>query len=155
MTMPITAALLGALLAGSILFLVRRDHLHGPYALWWLLMAGITLVLGIWPRLIDRVAEFAGIAYPPALLIVVGLCLILIRLLQLDIERSRQERQIRRLTQKLAILEQEIGTVRQDADAASGREVLRMTAKSPETSLPSGTTVPSLRAVSTPGSREN
>src|SRR5689334_4813665 len=155
MTMQITAALLGVLLAGSILFLVRRDHLHGPYALWWLVMAGITLVLGAWPRLIDRVAEFAGINYPPALLIVVGLCLILIRLLQLDIERSRQERQIRRLTQKLAILEEEIRAVRDDAEGASARDVLRMTAKSPDTSLPSSNTAPPLRAVSAPGSREN
>ena len=40
--------------------------------------------------------------------IVVGLSLVLIRLLKLDIDRSKQERQIRRLTQKLAILEQEL-----------------------------------------------
>ena len=111
MTMQITAALIGVLLAGSILYLVRRDHLHGPYALWWLIVATATLVLGVAPRTVDRIAEFAGIAYPPALPIIVGLSLILIRLLQLDIERSRQERQIRRLTQKLAILEQEIAVV--------------------------------------------
>jgi len=111
MTMQITAALIGVLLAGSILYLVRRDHLHGPYALWWLIVATATLVLGVAPRTVDRIAEFAGIAYPPALPIIVGLSLILIRLLQLDIERSRQERQIRRLTQKLAILEQEIAAV--------------------------------------------
>ena len=155
MTMQITAALLGVLLAGSILFLVRRDHLHGPYALWWLLMAGITLILGTWPRLIDRVAEFAGINYPPALLIVVGLCLILIRLLQLDIERSRQERQIRRLTQKLAILEEEIGTVRRDVQAESARDITRMTAKSVDPSVSAGATVQPLRAISAPGAREN
>ena len=111
MTMQITAALIGVLLAGSILYLVRRDHLHGPYALWWLIVATATLVLGVAPRTVDRIAEFAGIAYPPALPIIVGLSLILIRLLQLDIERSRQEWQIRRLTQKLAILEQEIAVV--------------------------------------------
>ena len=40
--------------------------------------------------------------------IVVGLSLVLIRMLKLDIDRSQQERQIRRLTQKLAILEQEL-----------------------------------------------
>jgi hypothetical protein len=33
---------------------------------------------------------------------------VLIRMLKLDIDRSKQERQIRRLTQKLAILEQEL-----------------------------------------------
>ena len=40
--------------------------------------------------------------------IIVGLSLVLIRLLKLDVDRSKQERQIRRLTQKLAILEQEL-----------------------------------------------
>jgi hypothetical protein len=112
MTMQITAGLIGLLLASSILFLVRRDHLHGPYAFWWLIVAAATLVLGAAPRLVDKLALYTGIAYPPVLPIIVGLSLILIRLLQLDIERSRQERQIRRLTQKLAILEAEIAALR-------------------------------------------
>ena len=120
MTMQITAALIGLLLASSILFLVRRDHLHGPYALWWLIVATSTLILGVAPRLVDRLAEFAGIAYPPVLPIIIGVSLILIRLLQLDIERSRQERQIRRLTQKLAILEEEILRQR---DASAPRKI--------------------------------
>lgn len=154
MTMQITAFLIGIVLAGSILFLVRRDHLHGPYALWWLAVAGITLVLGFAPRLVDRIAEFAGIAYPPALPIIVGLSLILIRLLQLDIERSRQERQLRRLTQKMAILEEEIGTVRRDA-AAPPREPAAVH----DLGRPAETQAPAkpLRVVPSPanGTREN
>lgn len=112
MNAQITAALLGLALAGSILYLVRRDHLHGPYALWWLIVAAATLVLGFVPRTIDWLAHLSGIAYPPVLPIIIGLSLILLRLLQLDIERSRQERQIRRLNQKLAILEEELTTLR-------------------------------------------
>jgi hypothetical protein len=30
----ITAAILGIALAGAIFYLVRRDHLHGPFAAW-------------------------------------------------------------------------------------------------------------------------
>lgn len=112
MNAQITAALLGLALAGSILYLVRRDHLHGPYALWWLIVAAATLVLGFVPRTIDWLAHLTGIAYPPVLPIIIGLSLILLRLLQLDIERSRQERQIRRLNQKLAILEEELTSLR-------------------------------------------
>ena len=40
--------------------------------------------------------------------------MVLLRLLKLDIDRSRQERRMRRLTQKLAILEQEIEQLRRD-----------------------------------------
>lgn len=119
MNAQITAALLGLALAGSILYLVRRDHLHGPYALWWLIVAAATLVLGFVPRTIDWLAHLSGIAYPPVLPIIIGLSLILLRLLQLDIERSRQERQIRRLNQKLAILEEELTSLRRSVAARS------------------------------------
>lgn len=112
MNAQITAALIGLLLAGSILYLVRRDHLHGPYALWWLIVAAATLILGFVPKTIDWLAHLSGIAYPPVLPLIIGLSLVLLRLLQFDIERSRQERQIRRLTQKLAILEEELTTLR-------------------------------------------
>jgi len=42
------------------------------------------------------------------LLIVVGIGLILIKMLTLDLKRSEQERKIRALTQRLAILESEM-----------------------------------------------
>ncbi|MGA9422612.1 MAG: DUF2304 domain-containing protein, partial [Rhodanobacteraceae bacterium] len=104
----ITSAVLGFGLAGTILFLVRRDHLHGPYAVWWLLVAGATLLIGAFPALVVWLGHVTGIFYAPVLPIIIGLSMVLIRLLKLDIDRSQQERQIRRLTQKLAILEQEL-----------------------------------------------
>ncbi|MGA8278758.1 MAG: DUF2304 domain-containing protein [Rhodanobacteraceae bacterium] len=104
----ITSAVLGFGLAGAIFYLVRRDHLHGPYAVWWLLVAGATLLIGAFPALVVWLGHLTGIFYAPVLPIIIGLSLVLIRLLKLDIDRSKQERQIRRLTQKLAILEQEL-----------------------------------------------
>ena len=44
LTGQITSAILGIVLAGAILFLVRRDHLHGPYAVWWFGVAAATFV---------------------------------------------------------------------------------------------------------------
>ena len=108
----ITAAILGVCLAGAIFYLVRRDHLHGPYAAWWLMVAAATLILGIFPAVVTWLGLLTGIKYAPVLPIIVALSLILLRLLKLDIDRSRQERQIRRLTQKLAILDQELQSLR-------------------------------------------
>lgn len=121
----ITSTVLGIALAGAILFLVRRDHLHGPYAVWWLAVAAATLLLGAFPVIVVWLGRLTGIGYAPVLPIIIGLSLVLIRLLKLDVDRSRQERQIRRLTQKLAILEDEIARLggpgaratRADADA--------------------------------------
>ena len=86
---------------------MRRDHLHGPYAYWWLAVAAATVTLGIFPRLIDRLASLTGVTYAPSLLFAIVICLILIRILKSDIERSRHERKIRRLAQHLAILTEE------------------------------------------------
>jgi hypothetical protein len=57
-----------------------------------------------------------GVHYPPTLLIVIGMGLILIKMLTMDLKRSEQERKIRALTQRLAILESEMYP-RSDQDA--------------------------------------
>ena len=112
MMVVVVSAVIGIALASVILYLVRRDHLHGSYALWWLVVAAATLVVGVFPHLVDRLGELIGIAYPPILAIILGMGLILIRMLLMDIDRSRQERTLRRLTQRLAILDQELGEAR-------------------------------------------
>ena len=119
MTSQITSAFIGVLLAGAILYLVRRDHLHGSYALWWLAVAAAILVLGVFPPAIDWLGRVTGISYPPVLPIIVGIGMILIRMLRTDIDRSRQERQLRRMAQKLAILEQELVAARRAESGAS------------------------------------
>lgn len=105
MTYQITSALLGLTIAFGILFLVRRDHLHGPYAVWWLGVAVIAMLLGLFPQITNWLAIRTGVGYPPILALVLGFGLLLIKMLTMDLERSRQERQIRRLAQRLALLE--------------------------------------------------
>jgi len=104
-TYQITSMAIGVFLAAVILFLVRRDHLHGPYAIWWIGAAATVALLGFFPRLFDVVAVKLGVSYPPVLAIVLGFSMLLIKILTMDLERSRQERLIRRLAQRLAILE--------------------------------------------------
>jgi hypothetical protein len=101
----ITILIIGALLSVSILYLVRKGKMHGPYATWWLLVAVCAIVLSIFPRIIDWAAAQVGVTYPPTLLFVLSVSLILIRMLTMDMALTRKERKIRRLTQKMAILE--------------------------------------------------
>lgn len=108
MTLPLTAALLGVLIAGSILVLVRRGHLHGGQAAWWLVAAAAALLFGAFPRAVDSLGALFGVAYPPMLLVVLAIVALLIKLLQADIELARKERRLRRLTQKMALLEYEL-----------------------------------------------
>jgi len=100
-----TSAILGILFGVTILYLVRRNHLHSRYALWWLPAALAVSLLGVFPGITDQIAPFFGISYPPVFVLVVGLCVILIKLLVMDIERSRNEVKLQRLIQRLAMLE--------------------------------------------------
>jgi hypothetical protein len=100
-----TSAVLGLLIAGVILMLVRRDYLHTRYSLWWLLIAVGVLILGFFPGLIDMVGSPFGVHYPPILLVIICLGFMLIKMLTMDLERSRHERELRRLAQRLALLE--------------------------------------------------
>jgi hypothetical protein len=107
MSYQLTSTILGISIAGIILWLIRRDHLHSRHALWWLIVAVMIIILGIFPTIIDWLAGHVGVNYPPTLLFLLGLALILIKVLSIDIHQSQLERNQRRLAQRLAILEGE------------------------------------------------
>ena len=104
-TYHLTSAVLGIAFAAAILLLVRRDHLRIRYSVWWLLVAGVSLILGLFPGVIDTVGALFGVAYPPTLLLILGIAALLIKILYMDIEHSRLERNLRRLTQRIAMYE--------------------------------------------------
>jgi hypothetical protein len=111
--LQITTTLLGIGLAAVILLLVRRDHLYLLHGLFWILVAGAAAVLGVWPGLVDRLAVVVGISYPPALLLLVAVVIVLVKTLHTDIVNTRVERDVRRLNQRLAILEADNAALRE------------------------------------------
>lgn len=104
-SLQLTTALMGIGLAMLILYLVRRDHLYVMHGLFWVLVAGAAAVLGAWPGLIDRLAALLGISYSPALLLLVACIVLLIKSLHGDMVNTRIERDVRRLNQRLALLQ--------------------------------------------------
>ena len=105
MSYQLTSLLIGLALAGSILWLLRRAHLHGAHALWWIALAIAIILLGSWPRLTDLAARYLGVSYPPIIAVLLAFGLILVKMLTMDLERSRLEQRLRRLAQRLALLE--------------------------------------------------
>ena len=103
----LTFGIIGISIAGTILYLIRRDHLHSHHATGWLAVALGIVGLGLYPKLIDWLAIHLVIHYPPRLLFLFGIMMILVKVLAIDIHQSQLERKIRRLTQRLAILEDE------------------------------------------------
>ncbi|GAB6040562.1 DUF2304 family protein [Endothiovibrio diazotrophicus] len=98
--------LMGLMVSGVIVFLVRRDRLHTRFAGWWVMIALVVAATGAFPGIVDWIASRLGIHYPPVLALVTGMGLLLIKLLLMDIEHSRTELRLLRLTQRLALLEE-------------------------------------------------
>jgi len=101
----LTTGLLGLALAAIILLLLRRDHLYVMHALFWVVVAAAALVLGLWPGLIDRLAVLTGISYPPALLLLGGVIVLFVKALHADIQNTRLQREVRRLNQRIAMVD--------------------------------------------------
>ena len=100
-----TIAIIGIGLALTILVLVRRDRLQVHYALWWFFVATAALFFSFFPRVLDDLGAFLGIHYPPILLVIISLALLFIKSLTQDLDRCRREQNMRRLAQKVAMLE--------------------------------------------------
>ncbi len=103
-----TTTLLGVGLAILILYLIRRDHLYLMHGLFWVVVAGAAALLGAWPGLVDRIAYAVGISYPPALLLLFACIVLFVKSLHADMMNTRIERDVRRLNQRLAILEADL-----------------------------------------------
>lgn len=104
----IASAVIGLILFGLIIWLVRRDHLHGRFAVIWFIIGFCCAVLGIFPTITDWIANRVGISYPPILAVILGMGFLVLKIILMDIERSRNEVKLHRLAQRLAILEGEI-----------------------------------------------
>jgi hypothetical protein len=107
MSYQLTSAILGVFLASAILWLIRRDYLHTRHASWWLVVAFLVVLLGLFPQMVDFVAAQLGISYPPTLVFILGMGMILIKVINIDLHQSYLETRMRRLAQRLAILEGE------------------------------------------------
>jgi hypothetical protein len=99
---------IGIATAAAIMVLIRRDHLHVRYGLWWVIVAVSFSLLGLFPALFDNAAKYVGISYPPVLALTLGIVLLVLKILVMDIERSRNAIKLQRLIQRIALLESDI-----------------------------------------------
>ncbi|PIW38722.1 MAG: DUF2304 domain-containing protein [Hydrogenophilales bacterium CG_4_8_14_3_um_filter_62_83] len=91
----------------AILYLVRRDHLYIRQGLFWIIVALASLILGIWPPIVDWVGSLVGVYYPPALLFLIAIVVLMVRSLLTDIALTQVRRDLRRVNQRIALAESE------------------------------------------------
>jgi len=131
------SGIIGIATALTIMVLIRRDHLHVRYGLWWMGAAFAFALLGLFPGIVDAIAHRLGIGYPPVLALTLGVVVLVLKILVMDIERSRNTIKMQRLIQRIALLESDLRDLQktqgQDAsDATSAQQQPPVPDSSPE-----------------------
>lgn len=114
----ILSGAIGLAVAGLIVWLIRKDRLHVNHGFGWIVAAVGFALLGFAPGIIDAIAGRLGVAYPPALGLTLAVVILVVKVLQMDIERSRLEMRSQRLTQRVAMLEADVKRIQDAHDAA-------------------------------------
>jgi len=102
------SGVLGVLFSLVVVWFIRKDHMHVQYSLWWLIVAAVAILLGLNPGLIVQAARGLGVDYPPTLLFLWAIVALFFKALLGDVERSRSQRRLLRLTQRMVMLEEQL-----------------------------------------------
>ncbi len=101
-------SIIGIIAAIVILILIRRDLLHVRYGLLWVAAAVVFASLGLFPAFFDNFAKYVGVAYPPVLALTIGVVVLVLKILVMDLERSRNAIRMQRLVQRIGLLESDL-----------------------------------------------
>lgn len=91
--------------AAAVLYLIRRKKLREQYALVWIVVCVVMIVLASWRSLLEWIAESIGIYYAPSALFLLGMAFSVALLLHFSVAMTRLYRDNARMAVRLAELE--------------------------------------------------
>ena len=105
MTPVLTLGVVGAVLTLVVIFeMLRRQRLREKYALIWVVVALSTVLLVIFPGLLDRASALVGVQVPANLLFFAASMMLLLLSIQFSYEIGRLEDRTRTLAEEVALL---------------------------------------------------
>lgn len=90
-----------------ILNLVRRNKLDEKYSILWFFLAVITLLVSIFPSIIETISEWFDVYYPPTLLLLFAVIIIMAYIVHITMVITKQNKMIIKLTQEIALINNE------------------------------------------------
>lgn len=109
-------------IVGSLLFmgfigrLIYKGKLREEYSIIWIISTLFLLVFSLWRDGLDLLATYLGVYYAPSLIFLFGFFAIILFLVHLSVVATRQQKQIKNLSQELAILR------KKQSDSAEGND---------------------------------
>lgn len=104
----IIVAVILILALGGIGNMVRKEVLDLKFALSWWLVGVIVLIFTIFPGIMNWLVSILGIELPVNMMFFFGFCFTLLLVFILTMKASKQEEQVKRLTQEVALLRKEV-----------------------------------------------
>ncbi|WP_081747611.1 DUF2304 domain-containing protein [Arthrobacter sp. Br18] len=101
-----------------VLLMLRNGKLREKYAILWLVIGGLTIILGFFPRLLDWAASLVGVIVPSNLLFALSILLLVGVSLHVSRELTILEDETRILAEEVSILRTAIEQLQHDPVAA-------------------------------------
>jgi hypothetical protein len=104
--------IVGALLILTVAVeLLRRGKLRERHTFWWLIAGTLSLVVAIFPFILDGLAALLGIDVPVNLLFFVAIVVLFLVCIQQSTELTRSEERTRTLAERVALLDERLREV--------------------------------------------
>lgn len=119
----ISGILLAVLMLAVVMWLLLTRRLREKYAVLWLVIGVVVLILGLFPQLLLGLTSIFGVQVPANLLFALAIVLLLGVTLHLSWELSQAEDEIRRTAEESAILRAQLDRLQERVDRwdAGGR----------------------------------
>jgi hypothetical protein len=102
-TLRVFIFVLGTIFTLTVVRLLIKKSISERNSLLWLLGTAVIFILSIYPKIIDKIAYAIGVEYPPTLLFLLGIIILLFITLFHSIQISILNSQVKELTQYIAI----------------------------------------------------
>jgi hypothetical protein len=110
----VIAGVCGLLVLAVMVELLRRRQLREKYAILWLGVSVVVIVLAAFPGLLDWSAHRLGIYSPPNLLLFTAVLVLLLVAVHLSWEASRLEEETRTLAEEVGLLRMQVEALTPD-----------------------------------------
>ncbi len=99
--------------------LIRKNRLELKYALSWITVSILILILDCFPVIMNSLSELLGIASPVNMLFLFGFLFMAIIILTLTVALSIASSSVKRLTQKAALLDKRVKELEEKIEKSS------------------------------------
>lgn len=108
--LQIIAIIMTVIFMVFIFRLIVKGKLREEYSFIWIICAALLLLFSIWRNGLDVIAKLLGIFYAPSLIFIGAIFAIVVFLVHLSVVNSRLHKQIKDLTQEMALLKKQINS---------------------------------------------